>query len=270
MRKTLTIIGIILFVAIIIATVGYVCSNGLQTEKFEIKIKGAPSFIVAHLSDLHYPHNSVSLGEILGEIKSIKPHYIALTGDIIDDSARERDLDAVSDFFRALSDEARCFLVIGNHEIGSVILDEFLLAAKNNNVTVLLNETKTVEKDGKSVCFVGLSDAYAYDERVKGHNDAKHADVCILLAHRPEKLEEYATNPIRSPDLILSGHAHGGLLRIGNTAFYAPNQGLFPKYTSGLYEKNTTKMVVSRGLGVSGVDYRFFNKYHIPVVYVSR
>lgn len=268
MDKALICIGIILFAAIILASIGYLCSNDLQVEDFDIALPNAPSFTVAHLSDLHYPQNAFSFGEILSKLRKIAPDFVALTGDVIDDSATESDLDALSEFFRALSDLSRCFLVIGNHEIGSKILDKFVLTASRNGITVLQNETETVKKDGKTLCFIGISDAYAYDEKIKGFDKAKQADVRILLAHRPEKFPEYVSSD-RPPDVVFSGHAHGGLLRIGKTAFYAPNQGFFPQYTSGRYESGNSKMIVSRGLGVSGIDYRFFNKYHIPVAHVS-
>lgn len=79
----------------------------------------------------------------------------------------------------------------------------------------------------------------------------------ILLSHRPELFEVYAKNNI---DLILSGHAHGGqfcLPLIGG--LLAPNQGLFPKYDSGIYTQENTNMVVSRGIGNRLFPFRFNN-----------
>jgi predicted MPP superfamily phosphohydrolase len=61
-------------------------------------------------------------------------------------------------------------------------------------------------------------------------------------------------------DLILSGHAHGGQIRIAGHGLFAPGQGFFPKYTEGMYEKDGTVMVVSRGLGNSSFPFRIFNR----------
>ena len=93
-------------------------------------------------------------------------------------------------------------------------------------------------------------------EDLKGYN--------ILLSHRPELIDIYASFNI---NLVFSGHAHGGQIRIPFIGgIIAPNQGLFPKYTSGLYEVKNTKMVVSRGLGNSAFPIRINNRPEIVVV----
>ena len=76
----------------------------------------------------------------------------------------------------------------------------------------------------------------------------------VLLSHRPEFLTEYADEQL---DLVLSGHAHGGQVRLPFIGgLVAPNQGVFPTYTAGLYEEQNTSMVVSRGLGNSIIPQR--------------
>jgi len=73
-------------------------------------------------------------------------------------------------------------------------------------------------------------------------------------------------------DVIFSGHAHGGQFRIPFIGgVVAPDQGLFPKYTSGVYDlKNGSKLVMSRGLGNSFIPLRLNNRFHIPVVTLKR
>ena len=86
----------------------------------------------------------------------------------------------------------------------------------------------------------------------------------ILLSHRPELFNVYAEKEI---DLVLSGHAHGGQIRIPFIGgLIAPNQGVFPLYTEGLFEKGQTKMVVSRGLGNSVIPVRVNNRPQLIVV----
>jgi predicted MPP superfamily phosphohydrolase len=86
----------------------------------------------------------------------------------------------------------------------------------------------------------------------------------ILLCHRPELFEIYARENI---DLIFSGHAHGGQVRIPFVgAIVAPDQGFFPKYSSGAYTQNQSTMIVSRGLGNSIIPIRIFNRPEIVVV----
>ena len=89
----------------------------------------------------------------------------------------------------------------------------------------------------------------------------------VLLSHRPEFLTEYADEQL---DLVLSGHAHGGQVRLPFIGgLVAPNQGVFPTYTAGLYEEQNTSMVVSRGLGNSIIPQRIFNRPELVVVQLN-
>ncbi|MCB2312945.1 hypothetical protein LGL55_16685 [Clostridium tagluense] len=86
----------------------------------------------------------------------------------------------------------------------------------------------------------------------------------ILLSHRPELFEIYVHNNI---DLAFTGHAHGGQVILPFLGgIIAPNQGFWPKYYKGMYKKNNTVMVVSRGLGNSIVPQRIFNRPEIVSV----
>ena len=69
----------------------------------------------------------------------------------------------------------------------------------------------------------------------------------ILIAHRPENIETYKKY---SFDLVLSGHTHGGQIRIPGivNGLYAPNQGIFPKYAGGFYIHGHLTHIISRGL----------------------
>lgn len=86
----------------------------------------------------------------------------------------------------------------------------------------------------------------------------------ILLSHRPEFMEMYAKS---NADIVFSGHAHGGQIRLPFLGgVVAPNQGLFPTYTAGIFSKNDTNMIVSRGLGNSIIPLRINNRPELVVV----
>ena len=90
----------------------------------------------------------------------------------------------------------------------------------------------------------------------------------VLLSHRPELFDVYVDSQI---DLVFSGHAHGGQFRVPFIGgLVAPNQGFFPEYDAGLFSKENTTMVVSRGVGNSIIPLRFNNRPEIVVVELIR
>lgn len=89
-----------------------------------------------------------------------------------------------------------------------------------------------------------------------------------MLSHRPELFDTYVEKNI---NLALCGHAHGGQFRLPFIGgLIAPNQGLFPKYDSGLYTKENTTMVVSRGIGNSIIPIRFNNRPEVVIIILHK
>ncbi len=131
---------------------------------------------------------------------------------------------------------------------------------------MLDNEVASISEDEEKIDIVGLLDTDFYkDEDVTFLKHLKRFsnrnNFTILLSHKPNYFKEYSVAGI---DLVLSGHAHGGQIRLPFIGgIVGPDQGLFPKYTNGLYTKNQTSMVVSRGLGNSLFPLRLFNKPEI-------
>ena len=263
MLKFLSIIAIVVIVLAVFFAVAYLCSQALQKESILIDVNKGLNIKIAHISDLHFPYNGISTDEISDILNENKPDVIVLTGDIVDGSVDRQNIDKIGTFFKNIAQISPCYAVIGNHEIGLDDLDYYVEFTKKCGINVLLNDTVFFYKNGKRVALCGLSDAYKYNaEVVNNYNQINNTDLKILLAHRPELISQYLKSS-KQPDVIFCGHAHGGFFRIGKLALYSPNQGLFPKYTSGLYPIESSYLVVSRGLGNSGIDYRGFNKYHL-------
>ena len=86
----------------------------------------------------------------------------------------------------------------------------------------------------------------------------------ILLCHHPEYYKKYLKN--RDIDLIVSGHAHGGQWRFFGRGLFAPGQGIFPRYTSGVHDG---RLVVSRGLKTGGKIPRIFNEPEIVFLKIN-
>lgn len=173
---------------------------------------------------------------------------------------------------------APVYMVYGNHEM--ILLDDpennpLKVAMEEAGVVLLNHEKVRLEKNGEFIWLTGVQDPIVlYKDSLfadSGNNnrerlaaeldyvleDVKEEDYVVLLSHRPEYFEMYTEYPV---DLALTGHAHGGQIRIPFIGgLYAPSQGWFPKYTSGLYEDGDFKMITSRGIGDSKKLMRVFN-----------
>jgi predicted MPP superfamily phosphohydrolase len=89
----------------------------------------------------------------------------------------------------------------------------------------------------------------------------------LFLSHDPMIIRR-GKGRERCADLILSGHTHGGQIRIPWLgALYAPTQGMFPKYDKGLFQVDeTTKLYICSGLGTSRIPVRFLNRAQATLV----
>ena len=131
-------------------------------------------------------------------------------------------------------------------------------------VSVLRGDCVQWTLNGQSVVICGIDDPDSGEDQLSAAVQSVQtvgADgFTVLLAHRPEKAEEYWQYPF---DLIVSGHAHGGQWRLPGVinGLYAPHQGLFPKYAGGRYDLGGSVLLVSRGLArESTIIPRFFNR----------
>ncbi len=217
-----------------------------------------------HLSDLHGAWFGHEQGRILGYAEEIGPDVIVLTGDFID--ARHDERAAVV-LIEKLSAIAPVYCVTGNHEelerrAGHGTYERLLDAVEDmENARFLRGETVYLTDEisltgADDIPFAGGLKAYpGYIGRL---SDEAEGEFRILLAHRPEMFAAYAEAGF---DLTLSGHAHGGQVRlpvVGGLA--APGQGILPEYDSGLFEHASGGMMyVSRGLGNSVFPLRVFN-----------
>ena len=254
----------------------YIQNIWIKIEHFDIKFKNTSLNLhelkIAHISDVHIPNNYYNIDKMLNKLKKEKPDIIVATGDLIY-KLKEIDEMQLGKLSLGLSKIAKTYAVTGNHEIWNNDVKHWYEILESNNVTVLDNKVEIFEKDQSFVNIMGLKEGCLYSEEYFNYKDFNCNFPKILLSHRPEKFNNYysSSKNIR-PDLVLSGHAHGGQFRIPflNIAIYSPNQGIFPKYSSGLYvSENGVQMVVSRGLGNSGFPFRINNRIHIPIIHLK-
>lgn len=231
-------------------------------------------FKIAHVSDLHNAVFGRKNERLLSLIRAAEPDIIAITGDLID--SRHTDIDSAMAFVEAAAEIAPVYYVTGNHE-SRLDFDEIeprLIAA---GARVLRNEAEDIGRGGERIRLAGIDDPSFI--RTGGTAEERAAAELeqlgdgggtfnVLLAHRPELVEVYAEY---GAGLVLSGHAHGGQVRLPLLGgLYAPGQGLLPEYDSGLYSLGETQMVVSRGLGNSVAPLRVNNRPELVIVTLSR
>lgn len=220
---------------------------------------------IVQVSDLHDAVFGNQQKKLVQKVKTANPDVIFITGDLVDSNRYnlEQSLQAVRQFVKL----ADVYYVLGNHEVATNKVNEIYEALSSLGVHVMANTSTVLERNGERLSIVGIEDPLmgmeTNDMLAMATAYIPQDRLTLLLAHRPEFFDVYVDHEI---DVVFSGHAHGGQVRIpGVGGLVAPGQGLLPKYTAGIYERNATSMVVSRGLGNSSVPYRIFNLPEIVV-----
>ena len=228
------------------------------TERFNLLKEGDENAVRCVLvTDLHSCYYGKNQKNLIERIDKENPDIIFLGGDILED----------------ISKKYKCFYVSGNHEYWSERCDEMKDKVRSLGITVLEGDCETIEINGKTIDVCGVDDptrltnSQFKEQLNKAYAKTSEDHYKILLTHRPEQTDFYA---LYDYDLILSGHAHAGQIRIPfiNIGIYAPNQGLFSKYVSGIYTlSNGSRLIVSRGLARESTPApRFFNHPEIVVI----
>lgn len=225
---------------------------------------GFDGFRIAHVSDLHDAEIGENHGDLIQILKDAQPDIIVITGDIVD--CHRTDIDLALSFAAQAVEIAPCYYITGNHETLIPMLDYGTLeqGLRNSGVQVLNDREVLLTQNGDTISLVGH--AWGKTENIGELTD--YDGYKILLSHQPEDFANYVAGGY---DLVLCGHAHGGQARLPLIGgLYAPGQGAFPEYTSGVYFENNTDMVVSRGIGNSTFPLRFNNRPEVILIVLQR
>lgn len=219
-------------------------------------------------------HSSDNPDDVAAMTASCAPDAVLLVGDLFDDDTQNRPTERTLSLMRQLSALYPCYYVSGNHEAWTGEIDALYQQTGEAGVTVLRMSSGVLTVRGQRIALCGIPDPYEMvfsgapdtEEQLRqALEDVDSADFTVLLAHRPELLAKYAQFPL---DLVVSGHAHGGQVRIPGVlnGLYAPNQGWFPKLAGGAYTQDGTTLIVSRGLAVRTRLPRIFNRPEVVLV----
>lgn len=225
-----------------------------ESEKFGADLDG---YRIVQISDLHNAEFGKENKKLLETIRSCSPDIIAITGDLVD--SNYTNVERAVAFVNEAVKIAPVYYVTGNHEYWlepseNEQMMQGILAA---GACDLDDEAVRIEKGDSSFMLIGLDDQHLSDETLKNLLQEQKNELSIVLAHEPQYLQNYAN---AGADLVLTGHAHGGQIRLPFVGgIVAPDQGFLPEYTSGKYNRADTEMIVSRGLGNSIIPVRLFN-----------
>ncbi len=219
-------------------------------------------------------HSSDNADDVVAMVTFCAPDAVLMVGDMFDDDIANRPTERTLSLMRQLSAQYPCYYVSGNHEAWTGEMDALYQQTEEAGVTVLRMSSGVLTVRGQRIALCGIPDPYEMvfsgapdtEEQLRqALEDVDSADFTVLLAHRPELLAKYAQFPL---DLVVSGHAHGGQVRIPGVlnGLYAPNQGWFPKLAGGAYTQDGTTLIVSRGLAVRTRLPRIFNRPEVVLV----
>lgn len=273
--------GIFAAAAAVITAAAAASNLKLTAENFRV-ISGrlpeqADGLKILHLSDLHKKKFGKNYHRLLNKIPDEKYDAVCFTGDLI--SRSERQFSQKIDFMKRLSRFGPTFFIAGNHELDAGKYGEMLMKElQNAGIAVLRNSRSEITKNGVKLDIFGYEGEKRFFVNENGSHlklpkitlsdlqrslPAKTDRFTVLLAHSPFGFDAYSQ---WGADLSLCGHVHGGAVRIPftNVGVLSPERKFFPKYSSGLYEKNGKAMVVSTGIG----KLRLFTCSSITVVTV--
>lgn len=243
-------------------------NRNLKVRSYELKSgKIQNDLRIVFLSDLHNNLYGDNQSDLIAMVADQKPDLVLLGGDFFDQRGPSEASISLLDW---LSKNVRTYFVQGNHDH---------TAQDISSVKKVLKEFKIPNIEGKTVRIPFGQTTYTISGVCEGKGrkfkkqlsevggDLNPANYNILLTHRPDRAREMENYPF---DLVLTGHTHGGQVRIPGllNGLYAPGQGFFPEYAGGFYELNNgSTLIVNRGLMTQYQPVpKIFNRPEVVVI----
>lgn len=216
---------------------------------------------IAFLSDIHAGHymTAADLERLAGLLAGFEPDLVCLGGDLI--NHHEEELGHLWPALTRLRPTLGFFAVPGNHDyIAPGRMDGWSTELERRGVRVLHNRGVRIQHRGHSLWLCGVDDLTEGEPRLSEALAGRRAEPCLLLSHHPDLFREASE---RGVDLQLSGHTHGGQIRLfGWTPLHHSRFG----YVDGLYERGASRLFVGRGAGVTALPIRIGTRSEITLL----
>lgn len=229
----------------------------IQSSKISAPVK------LAIITDLHSSAYGKDMSELISAVTSNAPDAVLLVGDIFDRHTANGNSQL---FVQSMAEKYPCYYVTGNHEIKALHSQEIKDTLRGMGVHVLDGASANLMIHDEIINICGVDDVSIgetvwHEQLTSCIQNIDTSQYTILLSHRPYPVSPYQNINV---DLVIAGHAHGGQVRLPGilqNGLYAPDQGWFPKYTTGLSEIGNADLLVSRGLDTQSSGYpRVFNR----------
>lgn len=243
---------------------------------------------IAMIADMHNciygEHNEF----LLAEIEKNRPDAVCIAGDMLIGHSKI-SYEPAQETVLELAKRCQVFYGLGNHEARMKHLPEtygeryadYMRPISEAGVKVLVNANTDFELCGSHFRIYGYDLPMKYFERFNRYPFAESQieemlgkcedskDIfTILLAHNPVYFAQYAA---WGADLTLSGHLHGGIIRLPLIGgLITPQAKLFPRYSAGLYKRGEKQLIVSRGLGTHTIPLRIFNPLELSMIHLEK
>jgi len=258
--------------------------------EYQLHTKKLPAdgkeLIFVMLADLHNKTYGPDNERLLTAIEEQKPNAVLVAGDMLIAHTKRSFAPALHLLGSLREKGYPVFYGNGNHEhrmrmkpeIYGNMYEAYMEPLRACGVTLLENEKAVYEKDGRQVTIYGFEldqryyrklgqEAFRDDDLTEALGRPDVSEYNILLAHNPVYFDAYAR---WGADLTLSGHLHGGIIRIpGIGGVITPQARLFPRYDAGYFRKEDSHLIVSRGLGTHTVNLRIFNPAELSVIHLK-
>lgn len=270
------IVILLFFIVVIIADTNRFVI--VEREIYSSKIKEDYSFVV--LSDLHNKSYGTKNEKLIKAVQKLKPDSVMVAGDMLTGKKGDDYENAIA-LIKGLAWQYPIIYGNGNHEYrlkmnpefyGSMYQDYFGKLMKSG-VAPLINKQICLPEKNISIYGSEIDRRYFKKFKIQQMGDSYLDELLgkpneemfqILIAHNPDFFPEYAN---WGADLVLSGHIHGGVVKLPFLGgVISPTFHFFPKYDGGLYEIGKSKMILSRGLGTHTIPVRMFNPGEVIMV----
>ena len=262
---------------------GEIARHQIETTQPEIRLPDLPpvfdGFRMAQLSDIHLDQftEPFFLRDAVTRINRLNPDAILLTGDFVTHELLPRKLSVHAAWQCAsLLDALECrrrYAVLGNHDF-AVGADKVAAALAASGIQVLRNASTALERGSSRLWIAGVDDAVEgepdIDKAVPDHVRGRAGEPVLMMCHAPDYADTVAAHPAgRSIALMISGHTHGGQIRLPLVgALELPPLG--KKYIEGSFRVGTMQLYVNRGIGTVGLPFRFNCPPEISLITLRR